>query len=111
MIQEIEKLRAELDLLRLVDLEVLLQHQVEVNQVGTTEASNLGIAEAVSGLLAGSQGRGDERCLVHPAIQSLMPRVGAAIVLGLRRSIEREVLRVGDLIRAIAEATRSAEVG
>jgi len=72
MIQEIEKLRAELDLLRLVDLEVLLQHQVEVNQVGTTEASNLGIAEAVSGLLAGSQGRGDERCLVHPAIQSLM---------------------------------------
>src|SRR5579864_8356374 len=111
MIQEIEELRAELDLLRLDNLEVLLQDQVEVNQVGTTETSNLRVAKTVRGLLPGSQWRRHERGLVHPAIQSLMSRIGTAIVLGLRRGIEREVFGIGNLIRAIAEAACVAQVG
>ena len=111
MVKKVEELRAKLNLLRLANLEVLLQDQVEVNQVGTTETSNLRVAKTVCGLLAESQWRRYERCLVDPAIQSLMSRIGTAVVLGLRRGIEREVFGIGNLIRAIAETACVAQVG
>src|SRR5208337_814123 len=111
MVEEIEKLRPELDLLRLANLEMLLQNKVEVNQIGATQISDLAVPEAVRGLLSRGQRGRDESRLVDPAIQSLMSRVGAAIVAGLRRCIEREIVGIGNLVRAIVEAARVTQVG
>src|SRR5208337_2517665 len=72
MVEEIEKLRPELDLMRLANLEMLLQNKVEVNQIGATQISDLAVPEAVRGLLSRGQRGRDESRLVDPAIQSLM---------------------------------------
>jgi hypothetical protein len=51
MIEKIEELRPELDLLPFSDLEVFLQNQVEVHQVGASKISDTAIPKAMRGLL------------------------------------------------------------
>src|ERR1700688_732644 len=98
MIEEVEEFRPKLDLLRLANLEVLLQNEVEVNQVGAAEVADPGIAKAVCGLLARCQRRGDKCCLVEPAIKRLVAGSGTAKVCPLGCGIEGEVVGVGDLV-------------
>src|SRR5271169_719432 len=69
MVEEIKELRPELEFLRLVNLEVLLQHQVEINQVRAAQISDPAIPKAVCRLLQVGQRRRDECSLVHPAVQ------------------------------------------
>ena len=111
MVEEIEELRAELDLLRFTNPEVLLQDQVEVNEMRTAEIPNFGIAKAVHRLLPRRQRGCNKRRLVVPAIERLMSGVRARKVGTLRRGVEGEVVRVGNLIRTITEASGIAQVG
>src|SRR5271167_2413414 len=74
MIENIKELRAELDLLRLPNLETLLQNEIEIHQTGASQISDRAIAKVMRGLLQISQRRCHECRLVDPAIQSLMPR-------------------------------------
>ena len=110
MVEEIEELRLELDLLRLANLERLFQDEAEVDQVGAAQISDLTVPITVCRLLPRGHRGCDESHLVDPAIQSLMSRVGAAIVVGLRRCIEREIVGIGNLVWTVAETARVTQV-
>ena len=111
MIEEVEELGAELHLLRLSNLEVLLQHKIKIYQVRSAKIADARVAEAVGGLLSGRQRRHRKRRLVVPAIQSLVSGIGATEVRPLRRGVEGEVVRIRNLVGPVAEAAGVAEVG
>src|SRR5690242_15751218 len=109
MVEQVEELGAELDLVRFENSKILLQDQIEVDQVRPTEITNFRIAEAVCRLLPGRQGRSHKDRLVEPAIQRLVAGVRASEG-ALCRRVEREIVRIGNLVGAIAETACIAQI-
>ena len=54
MIEQIEDFSSKLNLLRFSNLEIFLQHKIEVHQIGSPNISDAGISEAVCRLLSRS---------------------------------------------------------
>src|SRR5882672_2772522 len=111
MIEDVEEFRAEFHLLRLSNLEVLLQDKIEIYEIRAAKISDARAPEAVGRLLAGRKCRHCECRLVVPAVQCLVSGIGAAEVGGLRSGIEGEVIGIRNLIGAVAEASGVAEIG
>jgi len=111
MVEDVEEFRPEFHLLRLPNLEILLQDKIEIYQIRSAKISNPRVSKAVSRLLSGRERRHCECRLVVPAVQCLVPGIGAAEVGGLRCGIDGEVIGIRNLVGAIAEASRVAEVG
>src|SRR5215470_5394094 len=110
MIEQIEKLSSEFELMRFMKRKGLLQGEVEVHQIRSKQVSNSRIAKLMSGLLSFRQCRSRERGLVEPAIQGLVPGIGAAKVCSLRAGVERKVVRIVDLIGTIAGTSGEAQI-
>lgn len=110
MIEQVEKFRAELNLLRFGDFKIFLHCQVKINQTGSAEIADFGVSETMSNLLSRGKWWRNEGSLIKPAIQGLMAGVGASVDSSLRSDIEREVIRVGYLVRTITKTSRIAEI-
>src|ERR1700751_1204870 len=98
MVEDIEKLRSELELKSLTDLKILVDREVEVDQVRTSQDGTFRIPEHVGRQLSGSESGNCECGLVEPAIQSLMTRI-AATERCLSFNTEREVLGITNSVR------------
>ena len=107
MVEDIEELRSELEFKSFTDLKILVNGEIKINQVWTSQDRAFCVAEHVSGRLSGSESGNCERSLVEPAVQSLMTRI-AATERRLSCYIEREVFRITNSVRACA---RRASIG
>ena len=111
MIEDVEEFCAEFHLLRLPNLEVLLQDKIEIYQIGAAKISDPRVSEAVGRLLSGRERRHCECRLVIPTVQRLVSGIGAAEVGGLRCGIDGEVIGIRNLVGAVAETSGVAEIG
>src|SRR6516165_277255 len=110
MIEKIEHLGPKLDLLPLRNFKILLQRKIEGDQVWTAQVADAGVAKLMCRCLTRREWRSYKRSLVVPAIECLMTWAAAAKVGLLRWDIEREIIRICELIGAVTETTGVAQV-
>src|ERR1700751_756746 len=101
MVEDVKELGSERKAKSLGHLERLVNREIKIHQVWTTQHRAAGIAEHVSVALARSESGNHKSRLIEPAIESLMAGV-ATTHCGLLSDVKRKIMRVVDLVRTRA---------